>query len=85
MRFKGGDKIICIRDRDNNNYYTTSRKYYTTTRYCIYEVVEIPNKSYNNIGIINDYGSYCIPNWDDYITLREYRKLKLEKINKSVF
>ena len=76
--FNIGDKIICIR-QDVDIFYMD----FTTTRFKVYEVVEISSRLYNNIGIVNDKGNHIIPTWDDYVTLREYRKLKLDKINGS--
>jgi len=76
-RFNIGEKVICIREKDE------FFMLYTTTKYHFYEVCIIPTKLYNNIGIRNDLGNYIIPTWDDYVTLKEYRKLKLNKINGS--
>ncbi len=77
-RFNIGEKVICIR-QDVDIFYMD----FTTTRFKVYEVVEIPSKMYDNVGIVNDKGSHIIPTWDDYITLKELRKLKLDKINGS--
>ena len=78
MRFNIGDNIVCIKG------YNTI--WCMTTLFNIYKVVEVPNKIYDvssNIGIFDDKGEFMRPEWDDYVTLREYRKLKLDKINES--
>ena len=79
-RFKKGDKVVCIRMNDRISWE------YTTTRLCIYEVIEIESWKFSRLydekfGIINDRGVQIVPTWKDYLSIKEYRKLKLEKIN----
>lgn len=75
-RFNIGDKIVCLRSEEYS--------YHTTSLFGIYEVVEIPSKMYDNIGIIDDNGIHIIPVWSEFLTIKEYRKLKLEKINNNI-
>ena len=75
---KVGDRIVCIKE------YNTI--WCMTTLFSIYKVVEVPNRIPDvsaNIGIFDDKGEFMRPEWGDFITLKEYRKLKLNKINGS--
>ena len=85
--FQIGDKIVCIEPNyhkiGENNYQLSENMPYLSriTNDKIYEVIEIPSKLYDNIGIVNDIGSNIIPRWEIFISLKEYRRRKLKKIN----
>ena len=77
--FKIGEKIVCI--------YKSKNFIGTPILYNVYEVYIIAGRLYDNIGIKNEFGSYIIPIpgaavvWENFITFKEYRKLKLKKLN----
>lgn len=85
--FEIGDKIVCIEPnyhKIKDNVFESSKTMpyilrVTTDK--VYEVIEIKSRLYDNIGIINDIDCNVIPNWDIFISLKEYRKRKLKRIN----
>lgn len=70
MRYK--DNVVCI---NNENYNLTVGR--------VYEVKEFFNISNGYFHIVNDCGNLCAYAVKHFITLKEYRKLKLDKINES--
>lgn len=85
--FEIGDKIVCIEPnyhkiKDNTFKMSDNMPYLLrVTMDKTYEVIEIKSKLYDNIGIINDIDCSVIPSWDIFVSLKEYRKRKLKKIN----
>ena len=87
--FKIGEKILTLSENytvtysGNNLTIATLNDWapYTShiTRGKIYKVIET-RRLYDNLGIINDIGMNLIPDWSNFITLKEYRKLKLIKL-----
>lgn len=75
MKFQIGDKIVCIKKLHNFTRYTVGN---------IYEVCEVAGLAYLNIGIKDDLNISVIPSWDQFVSIKEYRKLKLEKINEKI-
>lgn len=78
--FKIGEKIVCI----STDSFSSLRKRRITTPGNIYEVSEVEGRLYDNIAITGDHGFKFIPSWGDFITIKEYRKQKLNQINNSM-
>ncbi len=67
--YKNGEKIVCI----NNDVWWIScevHKIYTIKILHGYTIIEDDNRT------------PCIPNWNDFISLKEYRKNKLKNLQK---
>ena len=47
-----------------------------------YRVTECRGRLYDNLGITNDVGVQFIPIWSNYISLKDFRKRKLDKISR---
>ena len=73
--FKIGDKVVCI-----DNEYEDVNFPFKFER--VYEIVSIDN--YGKLGLVNDNGHYYEPNWNRFTSNKEWRKLKLEEIQKSL-
>lgn len=71
--FDIGEQIVCV----DNDYEHVD---FPFTLWRTYEVMEITGKLYDNVGVINDKGNSSQPNWNRFISLKEYRKLKLETL-----
>ena len=82
--FKSGDKIVCIKNIDEAKGIMISSQGDIITKNNIdklYEVIMISLRNGINFPMIySDGGRYLVSDW---ITLKEYRKLKLKKINES--
>lgn len=76
--FKIGEKIVCIKR------YEISSMSPATTIGKTYEVYDNPHLNFNTICIRADHGCSIKPNWDFFVTLKEYRKIKLETLNKKI-
>jgi hypothetical protein len=85
--FKSGDKIVCIKNIDETKGIMISSQGDIITKNNIdklYEVIMISLRNGINFPMIySDGGRYLVSDWSCYITLKEYRKLKLKKINES--
>jgi hypothetical protein len=87
--FEIGEKIVCVEPnyhkQPNGSFILSENMPYLLriTNGKIYEVVEITisSKLYDNIGIINDINCSVIPRWEIFISLKEYRRRKLEILN----
>jgi hypothetical protein len=71
--FEIGESVIYIADRHNS--FLTKNKEYV--------VCEVSSILFGNIGINSDNDAFLIPNWEEFITKKEYRKKKLDKVNKK--
>lgn len=69
------DKIVCI----DNEYEHTNFPYTLEKTYQV-----ISNDGGRSLGVINDRGYYDEPNWNRFASVKEYRKLKLEEIEKNL-
>ena len=72
-RFDIGEKIVCI-----DNEYEHIAFHFSLDK--IYEVGLIPSKAYDNVGVKDDLGNWNQPNWNRFVSLKEYRKLKLKQL-----
>ena len=70
--FKIGEEIVCIDDKG----LVTLIKNHT------YVVATVKGKLYDNVGVKNDSGVVAQYGWDRFVSLQEYRKLKLQNIEK---
>ena len=77
--FEIGEKIVCI----NNGDHLSHR--YNLTLNKTYSIVEAPGKLYDNLCIIDDIGNYGQYMWERFISVKKYRKQKLNKINEVSF
>jgi hypothetical protein len=68
--FKIGEKIVCINKSWSSSPYTIGKTY-------------IVQDGYRYITIKGDHGSSFVPNWNEFITIKKYRKLKLNKLNEK--
>jgi len=66
--FKIGEKIVCV------------SKLWDMTP-CTLDKIYIVEAGYKYITIKGDHNSSFVPNWNEFITLKKYRKLKLNKLN----
>lgn len=88
--FKIGEEVVTLSENykvvrsDSNIVVATLNDWvpYTShiTRGKIYKIIET-RKLYDNLGIVNDIGMNIIPNWSNFMTLKEYRKIKLKKLS----
>jgi hypothetical protein len=53
------------------------------TRGKIYKVVE-SRRLYDNLAILNDIGANIQPDWSCFMTVKEYRKIKLKKLSNNL-
>jgi len=83
--FKIGEKIVCIKTQDFVSSWSRDTKEITVLSKIgnVYEVCVAESKLYDNICIMGDHGYKYVPTWTDFVTFKEYRKLKLDKINDS--
>jgi len=47
----------------------------------IYRTIEMSGRLYDNLGVINDTGHQFIPIWSNFISIKDARKRKLNKIS----
>jgi len=87
MKFKIGDKVMFT---GFNEDYCTTRSYWELERYRIYTIDNcafdnsikiIPNPSQMFYSVTDGKGTYSWYKEEDFISLVESRKLKLDKIN----
>ena len=79
--FEIGEKIVCI---NNGNH--LSRGIANLTLNKTYSVVShTPGKLFDNLCIIDDNGSYGQYMWERFISVKKYRKQKLNKVNEVSF
>ena len=83
--FKIREKIVCIKTQDHVSRLSRDTREITVLSKIgnIYEVCIVEGKLYNNICIVGDHGYKYVPTWEDFVTFKEYRKLKLIEINES--
>lgn len=65
--FKIGEKIVCVNKSWTSSPYTVGKTY-------------IVQNGYRYITIKGDHGFSFVPNWNEFITLKEYRKRKLKNL-----
>jgi len=86
--FKIGEEIICIETIDHVSRWVvrdTDERIIEVLATCdkTYKVTLLESKTYDNIAIKGDHGFKFQPNWKHFVTLKEYRKLKLIKLNQK--
>lgn len=85
--FNIGDKVVYIKPNYVKIKYNTYELaidapiIHSLTQYKVYTIVSNPKLWYDTVGIINDNDNFDIPNWQLFISTKQYRKLKLEKLN----
>jgi len=85
--FKIDEDIVCIETIDHVARWVrdTGERTIEVLATCdkIYKVTLSEGKAYDNICIKGDHGFTFQPNWSHFVTLKEYRKLKLIKLNQK--
>jgi len=77
MKFQKGDKIICINDI-NDEYVNYKLKLYQTY------TVDSLTIGFDNGVVILINGTRCLVNINRFISLEDFRRMKLEKINSNL-
>lgn len=69
---KEGDKIVCI------------HTHHRFTEGKTYKVCVVFSFTYKHLGISDDLNINVIPNWDFFTSIKNYRKIKLQKIENGI-
>ena len=85
--FEIGEEVVCIESVDYVSKWTrdTNKKEITVLLTCDkhYIITTLNGKLYDNIGVKGDHGFEFQPNWLKFVSLKEYRKRKLNKLNQK--
>ena len=81
--FKIGEKIVCTKTIDHIHYWERDTGDMEIEILATCDKKYIVEDGYLHLTIKGDHGFSFEPNWNNFVTLKEYRKQKLIKLNQK--
>ena len=81
--FKVGDIVVCIDNKKYENSFFDSKELTIGKSYRVIETHDVKNKKAVVIGIVSDFGGIRVHQSIRFVSVLEFRKMKINKIIKK--